>query len=275
MSVLSKFAVLGLLTLGSFAPSGTPSPSVPAAQDRSEVLVLGTFHMSNPGRDVFNTDAGDVLTPRRQSEIAEVVDLLARFQPTVVAVEADVSSPRTAERYAAYRVGEHELSRSETEQLGFRLAAQLGLETVHAVDVEAEFPFPRLDKYVTATGQRAALEAMMERTAEQVEAQSAYLATHTILETLLRINDDERVLNELGIYFRLAEFGEPDDWAGADLVAAWFRRNMRIYTNIAGLVESPNDRVLVIYGSGHLGWLQDAFDRNPRFRLRRLAEFAP
>jgi hypothetical protein len=88
------------------------------------------------------------------------------------------------------------------------------------------------------------------------------------------MNSDERVAEDVGFYFRMAEFGEPWDWAGADLVSDWFRRNMRIYSNIVQLVDAPNERVLVIYGAGHLGWLQYAFSSNPNLRLRKFAEFA-
>ena len=59
-----------------------------------------------------------------------------------------------------------------------------------------------------------------------------------------------------------------------DLVAAGFKRNMRIYTNIVRLVDSPGERVLVIYGAGHLGWLQYAIRNSPNLRLRTLAEIA-
>ena len=48
---------------------------------------------------------------------------------------------------------------------------------------------------------------------------------------------------------------------------------MRIYSNIAQLVDSPNERVLVIFGAGHLGWLQHDFASDPSFRLRKLADF--
>jgi hypothetical protein len=48
---------------------------------------------------------------------------------------------------------------------------------------------------------------------------------------------------------------------------------MRIYANVMQIADAPDDRVLVIYGAGHLGWLQQAFGGNPTLRLRKLAEF--
>lgn len=262
-------ALLSASLLAQEAPSeGSATPA------GAEVLVLGVYHMSNPGRDLFNTQADDVLSPERQAQIAEVITVLEQFRPTKIAVEASFSSDTTAERYAAYVAGDRELTRNETEQLGFRLARRLGHETVYAVDVDGDFPFPRLTKFAKATGRDGELDAMMEAMGRQSDQENAYLASHTILEKLLRMNDDARVAEEVGTYFQLAKFSEPWDWAGADLVAAWFQRNMRIYSNIVQIVDAPDERVLVIYGAGHLGWLQYAFNNTPDFRLRTLAEFA-
>jgi hypothetical protein len=107
-----------------------------------------------------------------------------------------------------------------------------------------------------------------------VKAQDAYLASHSILETLLYMNGDDKVAADVGFYYRQVHFGEPWNWAGADLVGDWFRRNIRIYSNIMGLVDSPNERILVIYGAGHLGWLRNDVASDPTVRLRKLAEFA-
>jgi non-heme chloroperoxidase len=268
--VLEEF--LGTLPIPA---ASQPSPAVQeTVRPRAEVLVLGTYHMSNPGRDIFNTEADDILAPQRQAEIAQLIAVLREFRPTKIAVEAGVGNDRIAERYADYVSGGSDLSRNETEQLGYRLARELGHETVYPVDADGEFPFPRLVKYAKATGREAEINAMLEEGGEVAAAFSAYLASHTILETLLYMNSEEYIAEGVGGYFEMAEFGEQWDWAGADLVSDWFRRNMRIYTNIVQIVDSPNERVLVIYGAGHLGWLQYAFDNNPNFRLRKLAEFA-
>ncbi len=61
---------------------------------------------------------------------------------------------------------------------------------------------------------------------------------------------------------------------GPDLLAEWYRRNIRIYNNIMKLVTAPDDRVLVIFGSGHLGWLRQDFGADPTLRLRKLEDFA-
>lgn len=265
------------LTLGTLAPAGaqTPPADQPAAPARAEVLVLGSYHMANPGRDIFNVQVDDVLAPRRQAEIAQLIAVLKKFRPTKIAVEASVWSQRTPKEYADYLAGTRELTRNESEQIGFRLARELGHATVYPVDVDGDFPFQRVVNFAKANGRSQEIDAMMGEVGARVKAVDAYLASHAILETLLYMNSDDTVAQDMGFYHRLPRFGEPGEWAGADLLADWYRRNIRIYANILRLVDSPAERVLVIFGSGHLGWLQRDVAGNPDLRLRKLAEFVP
>jgi hypothetical protein len=276
--MLKLALVLGMAAAAAgpaYAQAPTAEAKAAAAVSRAEVLVLGVYHMANPGRDIFNMKAYDVLAPKRQAEIAELVAVLAKFRPTKVAVEADVWNEDVAKRYADYVAGKHELSRNETEQVGFRLAKEMGHAKVYPVDVDGDFPFLRLMNYAKGAGRSKELEAMQAEVGAMVKAQDAYLASHSILETLLYMNGDDKVAMDVGFYYRQAHVGEPGDWAGADLVADWFRRNVRIYSNIAGLVSSPDERVLAIFGAGHLGWLRQDVANDPTLRLRKLGELAP
>src|SRR6267143_3823706 len=103
--------------------------------DRAQALVLGVYHMANRGHDIYNMHADDVLAPKRQAEIAQLIEVLKRFNPTKIAVEADLFSPTnptTNERpkqYADYLAGKHELSRDEVEQIELRLATELAQTT--------------------------------------------------------------------------------------------------------------------------------------------------
>src|SRR5262249_7059410 len=253
------------------AAAAAPARQPPA--ERAEILVLGPYHMANPGHDIFNMQADDVLSPKRQAEMAEVIAVLKRFQPTKIAVERETNDKRIANDYTDYLAGKHELTRNEIEQIGFRLARELGHKTVYAVDADGDFPYLRLVKYAKATGRSKERDEIYGEVGEMVKAQGAYLGSHTILETLLSMNSDERVAREVGFYMPQAHFGEPYDWAGADLVSDWFRRNMRIFSNIAQLAGSPGERILVIYGSGHLGWLRDPIAADPTLRPPQLAGF--
>ena len=250
-------------------PLSAQTSSAPA---RAEVLVLGSYHMANPGRDVFNMQADDVLAPKRQAEIAQLIEVLKGFRPTKIAIESDPWGERP-KQYADYLAGKRELTRNEIEQIGFRLAKELGHKTIYPVDADGEFPYPRLLSFAKASGRSAELDALNAEVSATVKAQNEYLTSHTILETLIYMNADDKVAQDASLYYRMARLNEPGDWAGADLLADWFRRNIRIFGNVVRLADSPNERVLVLYGSGHLHWLRYNFSTDPNLRLRKLAEF--
>jgi hypothetical protein len=278
MEMVKRSVLILALTIGS-AIAALAQPAVPEKPGRpeppatrAEVLVLGVYHMANPGRDIFNTKADDVFAPKRQQEIAQLMEVLKRFQPTKIAIEADPWGPRVGQ-YSDYLARKYTLTRNEIDQIGYRLAGELGHKTVYLVDADVEFPWPRVMNYAKGSGRSKELDAIMGEIGDMVKAQNEYLASHTVLETLLYMNADDKVIKDVGFYYREAHLGEPGDWAGADLVSDWFRRNMRIYTNVTRLADSPNERVLVVYGAGHLGWLQHDFASDPSFRLRKLAEF--
>ena len=272
---MKRILCIFALTFGFALPTVAQSSAAekPAAPARAEVLVLGVYHMANPGHDVFNMQADDVLAPKRQAEIVEVIAVLKKFHPTKIALESDVFDNRIPKRYADYVAGKYELTRNEIDQIGLRLARELGHKTVYPVDADGEFPWQRVIDYAKASGRSKDLDSIMGEIGVVVKAQNEYLLSHTVLETLLYMNADDKVTADVGFYYREAQFGEPGDWAGADLVADWFRRNMRIYSNVMKLADSPNERVLAIFGAGHLGWLRHIVASDPTLRLRKLADF--
>lgn len=250
-----------------------PVTAWPQSDARPEILVLGTYHMANPGHDIANMQADDVLSPRRQQDIAQLIEVLKKFHPTRIAIEAGVGSKRVAQEYADYLAGKYVLSRNENDQIGYRLAKELGHHAVYAVDEDGDFPYYRVLNYAKANGRAQQFAEMEASVAARVKGEGDFLQSHTVLETLTYMNSDSSVARAVASYYDFVPYGEPYEYAGPDLVAAWFQRNIRIYRNIVALVESPNDRILVIYGAGHLGWLRQDVANDSRVRLRKLNEF--
>jgi hypothetical protein len=272
---MKRNAIVFLLLMAAAAPLLAQSAPAKEEARRAQVLVLGVYHMSNPGHDIFNMQADDVLSAKRQQEIERLTAVLKKFQPTKIAVEAPYGEDAVPKRYADYLAGTHALTRNETEQIGFRLAKELGHKTIYGVDVDVDFPFPRLTHYAKAIGQSAKLEAMMGEIGKTVKVQDEYLKAHTVLETLVYMNSDQKVAEDIGFYHLMAHYGEPGDYAGPDLLTEWYRRNVRIFNNVAKLAATPEDCILVIYGAGHLGWLRQDVASDPTLRLRKLEEFVP
>lgn len=61
--------------------------------------------------------------------------------------------------------------------------------------------------------------------------------------------------------------GAGDNYLGADSVAKWYRRNLRIYANAYDLTNfNHEERLLLIYGSGHVWQLRQLFNDSPDFK---------
>jgi hypothetical protein len=52
-----------------------------------------------------------------------------------------------------------------------------------------------------------------------------------------------------------------------DLVINWYKRNLRIFTNLNRITEFGKDRVLLIMGAGHLKILKDLTRDAPYYCL--------
>ncbi|HXZ12528.1 MAG TPA: DUF5694 domain-containing protein [Candidatus Sulfotelmatobacter sp.] len=246
--------------------------SVAQSNVRPEILVLGTYHMANPGRDIYNMHADDVFSPKRQQEIAQLIEVLKKFRPTKIAIEADVGSQRVEQEYSDYLAGKYTLTRNETNQIGYRLAKELGHHAIYPVDEEGDFPWGRLVNYAKANGLEDKFAAQDAVIAAQVKEEGEFLGSHTVLEMFEYLNSDSMAAKGLAWYYACVPYGDPSDYAGPDLLAAWYQRNIRIYHNMVKLIDSPDDRILVIYGSGHLGWLRQDVANDATVRLRKLAE---
>lgn len=281
-AVLAALALAFVPTVASgqsIAPvSAPPLPELcRPGDDRIEVMLVGTYHMANPGQDLFNVEADDVLTPKRQREIDEVVDRLAAFRPTRVVVEAMWGDTTAPSRYHAYRAGDHQLSRNEREQIGFRLAARMVLPTVHGIDVRGEFPFgPVRELALSDSTLTPHLEGLQRFGEAAVSAIGEWLSKGTIGETLHRLNTPGTIDRSHEGYLRyFLPVVKGDDDAGATLLAEWYERNIRTFANLHRMDLEPHDRIVVVYGAGHVPILRQLTADSPYFCVEDPLPYLP
>ena len=85
MKPFAAFALAAVLLTAASTARAAPAEPV-------QVMVVGVFHMSNPGQDIANMESPDPTTPRRQAEITRVIEGLNRFHPTAIATEWDAAT---------------------------------------------------------------------------------------------------------------------------------------------------------------------------------------
>ncbi len=241
-----------------------------------QVMVLGTYHFANPGKDIHNAKVDDVLAPQRQAEVAAATEALAAFAPTRIAVEmrADDQPGRTLPTYRDFLAGRRVGQRNEIDQIGFRLAQRLGQTEVYGIDIDGDFPFEALSQWAKGQGRGAELQQSVDRMGAQTQEFEQRQTKSSVGQLLRWFNEPEHIAADHGWYMQTLRYGRGAQQPGAELVAAWTARNLQICARLVQLARD-GDRVLVVYGAGHAHLLRRCVQEQPGWQLVEPTAFLP
>jgi len=266
MRILANACLAAFLSTNLLAQSPTPAPA------RIQVMVLGTYHFDNPGQDLHNMKVDSVLTRAKQAELADVASRLAKFNPTKIAVEALSDQPDfVTNKFDGFTSEKLITDPDERTQIAFRLAHQLGHKSVYGIDEQSKtidyFPFDKVETYAKAHEQGAALSRMQEKVGQMMKQMEIAQKTKPIRVMLADVNEPVRVLSDhQNFYYALLSLANEKEQPGAELNAAWYQRNAKIFAKLTQIAQ-PGDRVLVVFGSGHSFWLRHFVQNTPGFQL--------
>ena len=233
----------------------------------AQVLVIGSYHMSNPGLDAVNVTADDVLAPKRQREIEQLAERIAAFRPTKVAVEIPYGRDSASNGfYRRYVQGTYALDHTEMQQVGFRVAKAVGLPRVYGVDYDLDVNVASVMVWAISHGQTElpmAVQALSARLLADVDSLIKHATVGEIIATL----NSARADSAQRIYLAALRVGADTSYVGANMTARWYERNLKIASNVLRLIESPADRVLVIIGAAHGPILREILSGVPGVRV--------
>ena len=226
-----------------------------SAKTKPTLAVLGTYRMETAGNNVIDSKVADVTTPERQKQIVATVERLKKFKPTKIAIECDIADDtRTRYTYNRYLSEGYQLSKNETNQIGFRLAKELSHEKLYCVDW-VESPTELLNNYRRNASKDVELVKFLrtfyQNLKKETDAEHEKLFTLSVTNQLVLLNQHARMEKEHQRYFDLLRIGREKEHVGVNFLSWWYGKNMKILTNIIKITDSPNDRVLVIYGVEH------------------------
>jgi len=267
MRNLKSSAIIAYLLMVSITKSS-------AQIQKTEVLTLGTFHFAFHNRDIKKFEKEeqiDVLDKKYQDEIIKIVEQLAKFKPNIIAIEVDPAlQSKTDSLYNCYRKGTYQLNKEEHQQIGFRLAKKLNLDKLYCVN-DWGHNYNEIDSLLSndSIGRKKFIDFLSSNPDSSLVHYSKDLfKTKGIIAHLKEINKPANLKKDLGNYLIGAfKYEIPSNSSfGTDFTTGWwFNRNLRIFRNIQKINTSSNDKIVVIYGAGHMNILNILFDCSPEY----------
>jgi hypothetical protein len=251
-----------LVTTFSFGQTPLQSPSDFYPAQKTKVLVVGTFHFNFPGLDEVKTadeNKIDVLKEPKKSELEELVAYIKKFKPTKIAIEARPSW-NTMQKFEEYKQGQHRNNRDERYQLGMRIATDLGLDSIYGIDATDL----RSDLYqkdsvylreLLEKGNREMEDPYWDYAEAYFDYRDKKMKEVRLLDFIKAMNTREGHNFNFGLY--LTGSIATGDGQGADHLSIWwYNRNVRIFSKLINITQSPDERILVIFGNGHAAILR-------------------
>jgi hypothetical protein len=224
----------------------------------------------------------NIFSERRQAELLELLDYIAQFKPTKIVVEGGRNTGYLMWRYRDWKSGEEPLGASEIDQIAIRLLDRFQLDTLYGCNawpLSGEIMKAKKedepDAYIHEVLKRhhfGGEDEMSKRFFEWYDYEDKMTVEHTLLESFLYMNSEKVLDRGFGSYIAGGQFDSPE-YEGADALSMfWFNRNLRIFRNIQKIGAGPEDRVLVLFGAGHISILNWLFECTPEFELVKFGD---
>lgn len=249
-----------------------------------KVLLIGSWHFNYPGLDANVTKEKDrinIYSQQRQKELAELLDYIAAFKPTKIMLESGRITGYLTYNYKEWKAGKAKLHASERSQIGLRLMERFKLDTVYGVDDGALLMDMRYDTtfqstpYIDSITRRhyfGGNDSIGTRYKAFYEYEAKYQVKNTLLNSFKYLNSDKVLNRYFGAYIAGGQFASSGDEGPDALSLFWVNRNLRIFRNIQRIAITENDRILVLFGAGHIAILKWLFECSPEYELVKFGE---
>jgi len=244
-----------------------------AQTKKKQILLIGTFHYANPGRDIAQVKAFDIMSDKTQKELETMSDKIKKFGPDKIFVEWTYSKQAKLDQF--YNKNTDSLFKSdknEITQLALRTAKKLNHKKLYGIDYHTRFPYDSLMMSMEKANQKDLMKINDESTKEFENQHNQRIGKISLIDMMLFYNKKETENQNIQWYLEVANrTGNPDDFTGASLVSNWYKRNLYMYSLVQKLTESTDNKIMVLLGAGHAAMLREFIKHDPTFELVELS----
>lgn len=257
--ISSRYILLVALSLilSQFAQA-IPSISSQDDPEKVQVLVVGYHYLPH-----------DVMAQNRQSELTALTEQLAIFDADKILLHVPFQSmgeERTNAKYQEYLQGHHPLNRSVQEQLGFRLAEQLGHSRLYGIEDHEALNLSGGLSTIQSQEELLQLRKLMQDGQSIESAKQAQSTVGSLSEYLGYLNREDVLEYEHSVLLKgLSQLKEEGQSVGAKLLSDWYGYHVRLYANLQQVASESGQKVIVLLPSKHLPLFQELLDADPNY----------
>lgn len=235
--------------------------------EKIRVLNFGTAHLS------YTTDANstarDLNDRKVKEEISSLVTCLKSFKPTIICVEMKPhDNSFVNEVYQKYIIDQsNRLNYSdELNSIAFETGRLSGVKYIYGIDYENDFDYPSLVKLANRNKSDSLAVANTINSYKIVNALPLY-------EQFYKINTKEYKMETFEFYNFLATMHTTEKQEGVDVIADFYKRNLKMYVNFCDIPATKNDRVLVILGATHTAYFDVFLEHSNKYKLENVFDY--
>jgi hypothetical protein len=237
---------------------------------KSKVLNLGVFHMGN------TSDANKVKYDSDKSnvEIDAIINMLADFKPTMICVEIIPNNNEDLNKdYSNFlNDGKYKTKyKGEIEALAYKVAKISGVKTIYGIDDKETAMY----NYNIGEELKNQVDSLTSRNYKlNLFKKFAKVESLSTLEKLIFFNSKETLEGLININADILAYNSTKgNFEGADEASKFYKRNLRIFSNLNQLPVTKDDRVLIIMGATHTAFLNEFLKRSPKYELVETSQY--
>lgn len=225
------------------------------------VLNFGSAHLTHTSD--ANTAVRDLKNLQVKDDINKIVKCLVAYKPTVICIEMQPDNNSFVnEVFQKYIIDQsNRLNYSEElNAIAFETARLSDVKYIYGIDDQMGFDYPSL------------IDLANRNTSDSlfvVNQMNSYKEVNNLplLEQFYKINTKEYKMETFNFYNFLATMHTNEKYEGADIIADFYKRNIRMYSNFCDIPLTKNDRVLIILGATHTAYFDVFLENNPKYKV--------
>lgn len=231
-------------------------------RNKVRILNLGTFHMG------FSSDAHTVEYDEHDRknimENREIAKKIAEFKPTIIIVETEPKYNEELQKsywqYCKNPKIKFE-NPSEIELIAYEVGRLSGATKIYGIDHKLGYNHIKINRLARELNAETYLQFMNNNHFPNEDNLST-------LEHLILNNKPEYLDYLINVNANMMlHVSTKDGYEGADEAAEFYKRNLRMYSNLNRIPIAENDRVFILMGAAHTAFFNDFIKRSPRYEL--------